>query len=304
MNSLKAIRRLCDVCVVLLACFALVACSDDDDDPTDSAGDADGDTDTDTDGDTDTDTDGDTDTDTDADTDTGTDTSCDPSYGYAEAGGVTECQVDSCGDGQVCSLDVYPGYTGDGSGFVNGFCYPACDDTLVSPCECNDVCVRGDDPSTGACAAVTHVEQTAVTLPMAGTSFVIDHEGALIDLGIGAAIEDTVDLNGDGVDEEEVVIWLLQGVDGNTTAWTLQIIIPKSLHTAGAVIQPAADDLLGGYQAFLNRIEITGSQVTGVVTRAYAWGGTIKINGISGAAGLQVDADLDLALVNLHSKTM
>ncbi len=235
--------------------------------------DTDTDTDMDVDGDIDTDVDGDADTDSDGDTDL--DPNCDPSYRYPATCIGNDCtEGGACCQGAICNYSVmesgaptYASVYGQNgrSSFLSHYCFPLENfppQPGITPCECGDVptsFIIDDQPlvvweaclATGSQVTTNNpkskilsreyldsaggqLSQADITMCNLPTTL----DGKKIPLTMCFGYEQTLDLDDDGLVNDDVILLAAQGQIGMTAVWIWQTIIPKERWREGTLPEP------------------------------------------------------------------
>ncbi|MCP4675808.1 MAG: hypothetical protein GY854_09945 [Deltaproteobacteria bacterium] len=310
--------------------------------------DVDGDIDTDVDGDIDTDVDGDVDTDVDADSDgdTDLDSNCDPSYRYPATCIEDDCTGGgACCQGAVCDFPVIesgapahaPVYIYDGnSSFITHYCYPLPNDEAepgITPCECGDVptsfVVNDGTPSTWEACLATGTQSTtynikskilsreyldslggqlnAADITMCNLPTTLD--GIKVPLTMCFGYEWTLDLDGDGLVNDDVIILAAQGQVGMDVVWIWQTIIPKERWQEGILPEPYRKPLDDKNDIhFLTSLmygTVVGTSIDQIWLEGWAVGGmfTIASTGdiCGGGACPKAEFEMDLDFVAIRS---
>lgn len=217
----------------------------------------------------------DTDTGDDNDSDTSTDTpeNCeegdDPYYQYAAQCIGEECTAGSCCDGSICGDGLFGGAE---QGIIANYCFPAPNELAadVNPCMCGDMAVQFQLDEAGtqfwtACVPKgTIVSNANVKFPIMSAEYLANAPGGQLDMSdirqfpatiieakltslskaaqptftMGFGIEDFIDLDDDGEDDDQAIFLIHQGVKGMSTVWMMQTLIPGTNWEAGTLVNP------------------------------------------------------------------
>ncbi len=144
------------------------------------------------------------------------------------------CEGASCCEGAACSDWVFP----TENGFIEGYCYPLCDESGGDPCKCGDTCLVLDE-ALGLCVK-TGVFRMDVVAPVSavGNAIVADAEDLDFELSLGdePLPMDRFDFywyepETSGAQQQLVILG--QGRTGFTTSWLLRIAIPQTTYDRG-----------------------------------------------------------------------
>ncbi len=294
-----------------------------------------GDVDTDTDTDIDTDTDTDIVTDTDSDTDL--DPKCDPTYQYS-ATCVGDDSADGCCSGAVSNEPVFrfgsPRYPTGVETNIRYYCYARPTTILdagITPCECGDQPVEFElvfDAGTDVWEACLPIGSQQTTTPVVSKILsreqmdsISQEDITMVDIptrfdGVNVPLKkafggtDTVALDKDGLENDDVIVLSAQGQVGSAV-WMLLITIPEERWVVGTLVSPYTEPTNGKedirFRAVLYYITVAGSSVDKVWLEGWATDGTLTIHNTGDICGEGecpnwAEYSLDLDYVGLKSE--
>lgn len=264
-------------------------------------------------------TDSNTDTEYVDDTDTGggtVDTSpCeegvgDPSYTYPADCIGNECHTGSCCADATCGERYFGSIV---QGFITNYCYPRPNPLATDrdPCQCGDLEVQWQPRQGGnqlwkACLPKGSLTSNSqVSFPIMSAEYLDNAPGGQLDMSdirqfpatvlktringlssaqqptftMGFGLEDYVDLDGNGKEDDRVIYLIHQGVKGMSTVWMAQTMIPADKWSKGTLVDPeSGTDKTRNFDTTLLRGTISGQYISNMWIEALAVQGEVILD--------------------------